>query len=223
MWSRAPSVVLITDPRFDRVRTVDVIRRAATALGPGRLLVQLRDKDREGDALRDLALDLRCVTRDAGALLAINGSASVARDAGADGVHLPSGDRAELASRIGAARKLLGDHAFVSTAAHDDDDVRCAIDGGATAVLVSPVFASPGKGPARGVGALASARALVRRSASGEARSLVIYALGGITAANAGACAAAGANGAAVIRELFDAPDVERAAKDLAAAFNGVS
>ena len=111
---------------------------------------------------------------------------------------------------IGDARALLGEGAVVSVAAHSDADVEAAARMGATAALVSPVYASPGKGEARGVEALRRARSL----ASG----LRLFALGGVEVANAGACRRAGADGVAVIRAVFGARDCGAAVAALLAA-----
>ena len=75
---------------------------------------------------------------EAGALLVVNGDAGLARDVGADGVHLGGG-----AGDVGGGAVARGSPAWVSVAAHSDDDVTAARDGeGADAVLVSPVFAT---------------------------------------------------------------------------------
>ncbi len=200
-----PRVILVTDPRYGLEHTARVVRWAAAALGPQGLLVQLRDKQ-EDEAARVLAARaLRDITREAGALLVINGDATLAHAVGADGLHLPSAsdDDAPLASRVAEARARLGERAFVTTAAHDDDAVRAADLAGATAALVSPIFATPGKGPARAVAAIASARAVV--DASRRAPALLLYALGGVTPGAASACYEAGADGVAAIRALYDA------------------
>jgi thiamine-phosphate pyrophosphorylase len=201
-----PSVVLVTDPQRSLELTASVIRSAAAALGPFGLLVQLRDKSATEPSLASVARALREVTREARALLVVNGPAELARAASADGVHLPSaGPSTEgtLASRVAEARRLLGAQAFVSVAAHDDDEVRAAGLAGATAALVSPIFSTPGKGPARGVAAIASAREIV--DASRRKPALLVYALGGVAPGNAAACRKVGADGVAVIRALYEA------------------
>ena len=201
-----PRIILVTDPRYGLDLTARVVRWAAAALGPQRLLVQLRDKQ-GGEAARTVAARaLRDVTREVRALLVINGDTALAHAVGADGVHLPStkhGDDEPLASRVAEARARLGDGAFVTAAAHDDADVDAADRAGATAAMVSPIFATPGKGQARGVAAITSARAVV--DASRRAPSLLLYALGGVTTGAAAACYEAGADGVAVIRALYDA------------------
>ena len=205
--ARPPSVMLITDPRFTLERTVEVIHAAAQALGPGRLVVQLRDKSVDASGLASAARVLRAAAERAAALFVVNAATpvalQVARDAGADGVHVPC-RRDALAN----AAMLFGASAWISAPAHADDDVTLAASAGATAVLVSPIFETPGKGPPRGVGALAAARSL-----AGDA--VTIHALGGVVPATAAACAEAGADGVAVIRALIEAADPEAVARAL--------
>ena len=191
-----PRIVLVTDPVFGDDRIVAVVERAAAALPTGALCVQLRDKARGRTGLRLFASRLRLVTRRAGASLVVNGDAEVARDVGADGVHWPEGTARALS---GSPRRT-----WVSVAAHTDEAVMRAVRDRADAALVSPIFSKR----ARGVAALRAARFLA-------ARALKIYALGGVTPDNAGACASAGADGVAVIRALLAADDPAAAARRL--------
>jgi thiamine-phosphate pyrophosphorylase len=194
-----PRVVFITDPRYDLAHTTAAVRAAARAVGANGLLVQVRDKRGDARELEASARALREVTRGVGALLVVNGAVSIARDVEADGVHVPS------VRDVTGARTILGAEAFVTTAAHDDDDVRAASTAGATGVLVSPIFATPEKGAPRGVVAIAAARAIV--DAARRTPPLLVYALGGVTRANAAACMEAGADGIAAIRALYDEHD----------------
>jgi thiamine-phosphate pyrophosphorylase len=195
-----PRVVFITDPRFDLARTARAIRAAAEAVGSQGLVVQLRDKAADAASLVAAARALREVTRDVGALLVVNGPPSIAREVDADGVHVPS------VGGVTDARELLGDAAFVTTSAHHDDDVRAASAAGATGVLVSPIFATPGKGAPRGLPAITAARAIV--DAARRTPPMLVYALGGVTRANAALCRGAGADGVAAIRALYDEPEL---------------
>ena len=197
-------VVLVTDPRYALARTCAVVREAAAIVGGEHVLVQLRDKEADEASMLATAHELRKATHDAGAQLVINGPLAVAARAGADGIHVAGRSApSELVSTCAAARELLGPSAIVTTAAHDDDDVRAAVLAGASAVLVSPIFATPGKGPARGLEALRQARAHVVDAARHGA-GVRIFALGGVTAANAAACIEAGADGVAAIRALYE-------------------
>lgn len=198
-----PPILLITDPAYSDGHTSRTIARVATELPPGALAVQLRMKEKKPGDVLARAKDLRRLTEGLGVPLVINGDAVIAAEVGADGVHLGRG-----AVSIAEARRTCGPDIFVSVSAHDVDDVRRALIEGATAVLVSPIYASPGKGKARGSKALREAKDI------GKDR-LLVYALGGIESDNAGRCAAAGADGVAVIRALLAAKDVAAEARAL--------
>ena len=211
-----PVVILVTDSHVDLARTIEIVQAAATALGPRRLLVQLRDKENGPVVIRAAAQALRDVTRAVDALFVVNGATSIADDVGADGVHLPWDRGGALASRIASARRLLGEHIIVTAAVHDDEEVRAAVDGGVTGLLVSPIFMTPGKGAARGVEALTAACAIANAAQSKFGPR--VYALGGVDATNASSCKEAGADGVAVVRALYDAAHAAHAGGDGAAA-----
>ncbi|MGH7270174.1 MAG: thiamine phosphate synthase [Polyangiaceae bacterium] len=192
----------MTDPKYGDDAIVECVERAATALPPGVLCVQLRDKVQTEERLRGLALRLRTATAKAEALLVINGYPRLARDVGADGVHLGGG-----ACSVAEVRAAFMRSIWVSVAAHSDDEARRGADDGADAILVSPVFASPKK-RARGLAAIQSAR-----MAAGSR--ILIYALGGVTQEMAGACVEAGADGVAVIRALLASPDPAKTARSI--------
>ena len=210
-----PRILLVTDPAHDDDAIVRVVEACVAALPPGTFGVQLRDKQRGRASLAAFAARLRTATRPGGvsrAQLVVNGDVEIARDVGADGVHLGTD-----AARVEAARRSLGPRAFVSLAAHDDAELRAALDAGASAALVSPIFATPGKGAPRGLDALRSARSIVHGRRGGAA--FAIYALGGVDEGNAAACIEAGADGVAIIRALL-IPRVGAPVKDVVRAIS---
>lgn len=198
-----PPLLLITDPAYRDGHTARTIARVATELPPGALAVQLRAKKATPAELLTRARELRRLTEGLGVALVINGDPAVAAEVGAEGVHLGRG-----APSIDEARRTCGPDIFISVAAHDDEALRRAIIEGASAVLVSPIYTSPGKGKARGSRAIREAKEI------GKDRFLV-YALGGVEAENVARCHAAGADGVAVIRALLGAKDVAAAARAL--------
>jgi thiamine-phosphate pyrophosphorylase len=204
--SRAPRVVVVTDPSFSDDAIVGSIAAALAAAAPGDVAVQLRDKRRDGGQVLALAVRLAETCRRRGAAFVVNDRLDIARAVGADGAHLGAGSVS-----CAEARALLGRGAFVTVAAHATGDVIAAREAGADAVLLSPIFASPGKGPPIGPGAVTRAREAVGAA-------LAVYALGGVTADNAGACVAAGATGVAAIRAVLAAPDPTGATRALLAA-----
>lgn len=193
-------VVLITDPRFSIEHTTRVIEAASACEG---LVVQLRDK--ENVNLEASARALREVTARTNAVFVVNavgessgGALDLAARVSADGAHVACTLQAIADARAAGFR-------WISVPAHTDDDVRIAEEGGATAALVSPIFASPGKGEPRGVAAIASALQVAKKTR--------IYALGGIDGrSRAAACRDAGAYGVAVLRALLELPDPAKAA-----------
>jgi thiamine-phosphate pyrophosphorylase len=206
MRGERPRVILVTDRAFGDDGIERTVRFAGAVLSSA-LCVQLRDRVRSRTSLRLFAARLRMVTRSVGASFVLNGDPGVARDVGADGVHL-----GRDAPSVAEARAILGAAAWISVSAHTDADVARARSDGAAAVLVSPIFPTrppspyaPSKSP-RGLAALRSARVV-----AGPA--LAVYGLGGVTVANAGACARAGADGVAVLRELLASDDPRRAAR----------
>jgi len=164
--------------------------RLAPRIGraPGTAIL-LRDPPLPARALVAAALALRpLVDR-----LLVSDRVDVAMRSGADGVHLP-----ERGLDPAAARALLGPGLLVSASRHDAAGARAAFDAGADFVTLSPIWQSPGKGPALGLEGLAA----VTASANGP-----VLALGGVDADRAAQAIAAGARGVAVVRAIADAPD----------------
>jgi thiamine-phosphate pyrophosphorylase len=160
---------------------------AAAGLGAGgRFALQLRDPELDGRSLVALAERLRA--RMAGMTLLVNDRVDVAVAVGADGVHL---GRRSMAPRD--ARRLLGDHALVTVSCHDPAELREAPLDGVDAVVLAPIFASPGKGAALGLRALSQARELLPPA-------IALVALGGVDLERAPGCRAAGADAVAAIR-----------------------
>lgn len=104
---------------------------------------------------------------------------------GSAGVHLPA-----------AAPMALGE-GLVGRSCHSAEEVRRAAAEGATYCTLSPFAASPSK---PGYGPPIDAADLAGRE-------VPVYALGGITAANAADALAAGAHGVAVMGEVMRSPD----------------
>lgn len=171
----------------------DRLRRAADlpVFARARLEVQLRGPGVPVRDLLRLGERLRRATADLGARLIVNDRVDLAVLLAADGAHL---GRASVP--VARARALLGPHSWVSTSAHSVSDVLAAAAAGADAALLSPIFASPGKGAPLGPSALSEATAALRSAG----RSLALYALGGVTVETAPACLSSGASGLAAIR-----------------------
>jgi thiamine-phosphate pyrophosphorylase len=209
----APRLILITDPAFADDQVLRALHAVADRLPRGAFGVQLRDKRRARVSLRLFAWRLRIATRAVGASLFVNGDVSVARDVGAEGVHLGYG-----ACSVAEARNVVGTRAWISVATHSDENVRRAAAEGADAVLVGPVFPSRSPFPfdavkqARGIRAVRTALAAVQGK-------VAVYALGGVTADTAQACVGAGADGVALIRGWLEGAEPGREVRAIHDAF----
>jgi thiamine-phosphate pyrophosphorylase len=162
---------------------------ALSALPPGVAAVQLRAKSLEGRALHQAACGLVEVTRGR-ALLFVNDRFDVALAVGADGVHLPARGLPPRPARRGieaADGKLL-----IGCSTHSLAEAKMAVGGGADFVTFGPVWPTPSKaayGPPVGLEKLTEAvRALP----------VPVFALGGIDADRARACAGVGARVACI-------------------------
>lgn len=156
-----PRLLFFTDP----ARTPDAEGVACTLPRGSAIVFRAFGAPDAADQGRRLA----AIARIHGLTLLVGADAGLARDLGADGVHLPE----RLAHR---ARRLKAAHPgwVVTAAAHSALAARRGLAAGADAVVVSAVFASnsPSAGPPLGALRLA----LLVRAAGGP-----VYALGGVT------------------------------------------
>lgn len=203
----SPPVQLITGPWRD---AADLRARVEAALRGGIRWVQLRAKERSARELFDAASLLAPLCREAGALLVVNDRADVALAVGAGGVHLPENGMATA-----DARRLLGEEAWIARSVHSVDGVRAAAASGVNAVQFGPVFDTASKrefGAPQGLEKLRDA-ATVAIATPGSG-SIALLAVGGLDAARARQCLAAGAAGVSVIGAIWEAADVEAAARE---------
>lgn len=199
------AVFLVTDRRL--VPAGDLIPAVSAAVAGGVGMVLLREKELPAGEL--LALAERLLAAIAGrALLVVNDRLDVALAAGAHGVHL-----GEAGLPVAAARRLALPTGFlVGRSVHSAEGAAAACAAGADYLLAGNVFETashPGR-PAAGLEFLRAVCAAAGRTP--------VFAIGGVTSENAGACIAAGAAGVAAISALLAAPDPQRAAEELLAA-----
>lgn len=193
--------VLITESLCTHHAWLEVAR---LAIEGGADCIQLREKNLDGGMLTCRARALVALARPRGVHIIVNDRLDVALATDADGVHLGQTDLgaidarrlADLA-RAGSGRLLIG----VST--ENLAQAREAFAAGADYVGLGPMFATTTKDKPRIVGP-AYARAFVLDEAIGHRPHLAI---GGITPANSGEVAAAGARGVAVSSIVCGAKD----------------
>jgi thiamine-phosphate pyrophosphorylase len=185
-----------------------LLTMSEAALNGGVAVIQYRTKAGDVALRHEQASELLLLCRQYGVPFIVNDDLRLADLIGADGVHLGRDD-----GSIREARIILGPERVIGISCYQD--LERAREGqrlGADYVAFGSFFQSPSK-PQAGRADLS-----LLRAASGEI-TVPIVAIGGITVDNAGALIDAGADAIAVISALFDAPDVEAAARQLNALF----
>jgi thiamine-phosphate pyrophosphorylase len=138
-----------------------------------------------------------------GAVSIINDSVEIARQTGADGVHIGQKDM-----EIRTARALLGPGKIIGVSAHNVEEALEAQAAGADYLGCGAAFVTGTKSDARPI-----SRDTLR--AVTAAVDIPVVAIGGITADNAQELKGCGLDGIAVVSALFGQKDVKAAAAEL--------
>lgn len=161
---RLPHRFLFTD----ETRLADPLP-AIAALPPGSGVVFRHYSDPGRGALARAVAEL---CRERGVLLVVAGDATLARAIGAAGLHLPEG----IARRGRPRRWRRRPGSVLTVSAHSRRAICCAVEVGADAVFLAPVFATASHPAARPLGVL-------RFAALTRGCPLPVYALGGMSPA----------------------------------------
>lgn len=172
------------------------------ALAGGVKVVQYRNKEAPPPLFRAQAAELLRICRAAGALLIVNDNPEIAADIGADGVHVGRED-----GGAARARAIVGPGKIIGVSCYDDLSIaERAVAEGADYIAFGAMFPSSVK-----PGAVAAPLSLLSEA---KARfNVPVCAIGGIKTSNVKTLIDAGTDMAAVITDLFDAPDIATQAR----------
>lgn len=203
--ARVRGVYLIIDPTLTGGRPE--LQVAEQALRGGVRIIQWRDKQRDKGVQLPLVRELKALCQRHGALLVVNDHPDLAVACGADGVHVGQKDLPLEVVRALAPPALL-----VGTSNATLEEAVASDAGGADYIAVGAIYPTSSKDDTRpaGLATLAAVRAATKRP---------LVAIGGVNAGNIEPVIAAGADAVAVISAVAMAPDVEAAARELAAKF----
>jgi len=196
----------VTDRRQARRPLAEIL---GAALEAGCQWASLREKDLPDDEQILLARSLLPLAHKSGARLMLHGEASLAKLAGVDGVHLPSGADAV------AARALLGAGKLVGVSIHTVTEAQAIDPAVVDYALAGPAFetvSKPGYGPEIGRRGLAEIASAARAP---------LLAIGGINTARVAEVIAAGARGVAVMGGVMRASDPVQEVSALLATLTG--
>lgn len=198
-FAAADLYVVITEALCAGRPALDILK---AVLAAGVRLVQLREKERSGRELYELALAFRRRTRAAGALLLINDRLDLALAVDADGVHLGQDDLPVAAARRVAPELLIG------ASSHSLEEALAAQAAGASYVNIGPLFPTGTKPAATPLGP-----DMIDQIA--PHLKIPWTTMGGITLNNIHEVVRRGARHPAVITAVTQAPDPEQAARRL--------
>src|SRR3990167_8805030 len=127
---------------------LSVLDTARLAICGGADVLQLRGKDVPEKELRRLALELRALTKELGAIFIINDRPDITIEAQADGLHIGQEDMP-----IEEARRLVGNDKLIGISAHSIQQARQAQANGADYLGIGPIFPTNTKARVNPVGA----------------------------------------------------------------------
>ncbi len=201
---------LITDGQLRPAREMASV--VEKAIRGGVTAIQLREKQAQREQILRYLEALRPVCEKQGVPLILNAASwfpGIPTDL-LDGVHLQS------SSWSWQRQTLLGQWLDKNAgllriySAHSVAEAEKVVPSGIPAITLSPIYPTPSK---EGILSPLGVRAV--DEARRKLPQTVLVALGGINASNAAEVISRGADGIALIRAIFDVPDVESAARSL--------
>ena len=186
-----PSLYLITP----EPKEADFEATLRARIEAGVRLVQLRAKTMPAEALVPLARRAAALAERGGARVFLNADPGTARAAGVHGAHLSGRALARLAERPSERPKWPG--FGLAASCHDEGELALARSLGVDFAVLSPVRPTPGHPDARPIGWEGFARLV-------EPVDFPVFALGGLGPGDRAAAWAAGAQGIAAIRGLWN-------------------
>jgi thiamine-phosphate pyrophosphorylase len=200
-------VYAIVDPEHAGGHDLVELTRAVAA--GGATLVQLRDKVSRTSDMIEEARALKAALAPFGVPLIINDRVDVALAVGADGVHVGQDDMS-----VAEARRLLGPAPFIGLSVRTEQQAAAAPLAILDYVGIGGVYGTTSKASGKTPIGLEGLRRVIQvfRHRIGN---FPACGIAGITAANAEAVIAAGADGVSVISALSYRPDPAAAAREL--------
>jgi thiamine-phosphate pyrophosphorylase len=174
----------------------ELCKVAKSLIAGGVDLLQLRAKNQSVTEIEKLAIELRSIPAKRQVPLIINDHPEVARNVGAEGVHVGQDDLP-----IADARKIAGPNCAVGKSTHSLDQAIRAFYEGADYIGFGPIFATPTKPdyPPIGLEDIARVHESVR---------IPIFCIGGIKLDNLPEVIEAGAQRVVIVSGLLQAQDI---------------
>lgn len=173
------------------------------ALKGGATFIQLREKQLDQEAFLQEAKEIGALCRKYHVPFVINDNVEIARESGADGVHVGQSDM-----EAGNVRSVLGPDKIIGVSAHNVEEAVLAEKSGADYLGVGAVFGTTTKKDAGNL-SYETLQDICRAVA------IPVIAIGGITKENVERLSGSGICGVAVVSAVFGQKDIEAAAGEL--------
>jgi len=204
-----PKIYPVTDTVLSGLSHSEQVERL---IDGGAKFIQVRDKHSSARDFYDSAEKAIAIARKSGVRIIINDRVDIALALEADGVHLGQDD---LPPEY--ARGILGDDAIIGFSTHTPEQAYLATRLPSNYIAIGPIFSTQTKEnpePAVGLDGLSKAQKAVGN--------FPLVAIGGITSVNLESVFKAGADSAAIIRDLVsDADHISSKMKELLDFNNG--
>ncbi len=182
-----------------------VAHQVELALKGGATFIQLREKTLDEESFLKEAKEIAALCKSYGVPFVINDNVKIAKESGADGVHVGQDDM-----EAGNVREILGPDKIIGVSAHNAEEARIAVERGADYLGCGAMFGSTTKNNV-------SVCKYETLKAVCEAVDIPVVAIGGINEGNILELTGTGCDGVAVISALFAKEDITEAAKNLRA------
>lgn len=196
-----PILYLVTDRAV--IKRGTFLNAVEQALKGGVNVVQLREKGKSESEIIALAKELKELTHYYNLPLIINDSPSIAKQSGADGVHLGMSD-----GEVSEAREFLGGKAIIGGSARTVERAKMLESQGADYLGVGAVFGTKTKADAKTINTDILSDIC-------HAVKIPVVAIGGVNKENVIRLKGTGANGIAVVSAIMGSDDVYRATIEL--------
>lgn len=193
-----PLVETASNPAYPPYRMAEDL----LSCGPG--ILQLRQKGIDPREFMGLAMEIAYLKIHNSFQFIVNHFVGVAREVGADGVHLGS-----QSTSIAQARALLGPDKIIGVSVHSVEEGLQKEREGADYLTFGAIYPSPSKKTDHPVQGVEKLRELARQAA------IPVVAIGGITLSRIGEMKEAGAAGFSAVSEILNASDTGETARML--------
>lgn len=195
MAIKEPSLYLVITEEYGIDRSAVEIAKAAIAGGVD--IIQMREKNKLKPELIELGKKLAKICKDNSVLFIVNDDPKIAKETGADGVHLGQDDMERCP--ISEARKILGRDKIIGVSTHSIETFKKACSEDVDYIAYGPVFPTEIKDNCVGMEDIARIMAMTDKP---------VFFIGGINLNNVDRLIEKGAKNVSLIRDILRSADI---------------